>query len=334
MAAGNENAGAGQKTAGPTPSLSRSSSRKAEKSPHRRNPMAEIDENSLRNNNSSNANPQKKSTEVAVAKPTERAKEKKAEIAEETMVAASETRAPSSKTTATRTATENLNPRASSRSRRPSRDFDQSPNLSATQVLDDIQNYHHASGTPPPSFSLPACVSKARSIVEAVADLNSSSSESRACERSNDKGSVNAPAGRHDDDVDLVEPSVHRYVSVRDIRGRGETELQESAGSNSLSGNPWTPSCESTDRTWSTSRSSNNGDEVVDQDPGRHGARSPMNRPRQSKQRPAAQPEPSGRSRAAGSSGVNAHRGRSSAHRGSGSVASGRSVARGVSAGS
>jgi hypothetical protein len=51
-AAGNENAGGGgQKAAAHTPSLSRSSSRKAEQSPLRRSPMAEIDENSLRNNN-------------------------------------------------------------------------------------------------------------------------------------------------------------------------------------------------------------------------------------------------------------------------------------------
>jgi hypothetical protein len=33
---------------GPTPVLSRSSSRKNEQSPYRRNPMAELDENSLR----------------------------------------------------------------------------------------------------------------------------------------------------------------------------------------------------------------------------------------------------------------------------------------------
>lgn len=225
--------------------------------------------------------------------------------------------------------------RSGRRSRRASRDFDQNPGLYASHLLEDIQNYHtSATATPgtPPSFTLPACVSKAQSIVDAVADLNSSSSESRTCEpdRSvDDKASVNAAAGG--DDLDA--PSVHRYVSVRDIRGRGEMELQESAGSNSLSGNLWTPSCESTDRTWSGSRSSNNGDEVVEQVPSHHGgARSPVNRPRQSKQRAAAQLEPSGRSRA-GSSGVNAHRGRS-AHRGSGSVVSGRSGARGVSASS
>jgi hypothetical protein len=257
---------------------------------------------------------------AAARKTTERAKEQSSqkEKASETVAAASENRAPSSKTTtATRTVSivaENTHPRSGCRSRRASRDFDQNPNL---YLLEDIQNYHTSAAASPPSYTLPACVSKAQSIVDAVADLNSSSSGSRSCEPSrsaDDKGSVNvnaAAAGGGD------EPSVHRYVSVRDIRGRGETELQESAGSNSLSGNVWTPSCESTDRTWSTSRSSNHGDEVVEQ-------------PRHSKQRPAAQPEPTVRSRA-GSSGANAHRGRSG-HRGSGSgtVASGRSGVRGA----
>ena len=54
-ASGNENAGA----AGLTPVLSRSSSRKNEQSPYRRNPMAELDENSLRNNSNHSAKPQK-----------------------------------------------------------------------------------------------------------------------------------------------------------------------------------------------------------------------------------------------------------------------------------
>jgi hypothetical protein len=52
--AGNENAGA-QPTHGPV--MSRSSSRKAEQSPYRRNPMAELDENALANaTNHSNGN--------------------------------------------------------------------------------------------------------------------------------------------------------------------------------------------------------------------------------------------------------------------------------------
>jgi hypothetical protein len=85
---------------------------------------------------------------------------------------------------------------------------------------------------------------------------------------------------------------VHRYVSVRDIRGRGETELQEFAWSNRLSGNVWTPSYESTDRTWSSLGRASRGLLC---------SRSPV----------------FARVPAGGSSGANAHRGRS-AHRGSG----------------
>ncbi|KAF0931716.1 hypothetical protein E2562_005708 [Oryza meyeriana var. granulata] len=355
-AVGNENAGGGQMTAGQTPSLSRSSSRKAEQSPYRRSPMAEIDENSLRNNN---GNPHKKSSENALAAAPqkvmmERSKEKPKLVEETATVAASETRAPSSKTTATRTASvvaESLSKKITGpgcRSRRASRDFDQNPNSYATQLLEDIQSYHQQQNTSVaataatlPTFSLPACVSKACSILEAVADLNSSSeSQSRACEPdrdANDRGSVNAPPGGMDD---LAEPSVHkRYVSAaRDIRG--ETEPQESAGSNSVSGNPWTPSwepnsVESTDRTWSSSRSTNNGDEVVEQgSTSRGGALSPLNRSRQSSKQRTAQPEPSVRSRAGSSGGNsnNVHRGRSAHRSGGGGVASGRSGVRAVSA--
>jgi len=217
----------------------------------------------------------------------------------------------------------------SSRSRRASRDFDnQNSGSYTTQLLEDIQSYHQQSTSvavpATPSFSLPACVAKACSIVEAVADLNSSSSENRTYEyepglSADDKGSVNAPLGS-------VEPSAaHQPVQpVRDIRA--ETEPQESAGSNSVSGHPWTPSweptsVESTDRTWST------GDEVVEQS-GSHGGRgSPLNRPQQSKQRPS-RPETSGRGSRAGSGngGSTLHRGGRSAHRSSSSVASGRPV--------
>ena len=263
----------------------------------------------------------------------------KPEIAEDgaTIAAATETRAPSSKTSATRTASlvaaDSLSQRpvvgqpSSSRSRRASRDFDNQNSGSYTsQLLEDIQSYHQQSTSvavpATPSFSLPACVAKACSIVEAVADLNSSSSENRTYEyepglSADDKGSANAPLGS----------AARKPVQpVRDFLA--EAEPQESAGSNSVSGHPWTPSweptsAESTDRTWST------GDEVVEQ-PGSHGGRcSPMNRPQQSKQRPS-RPETSGRGSRAGSGngGSTLHRGRSS------SVASGRSGVRVVSAAS
>jgi len=159
----------------------------------------------------------------------------------------------------------------SSRSRRASRDFDNQNSGSYTsQLLEDIQSYHQQSTSvaavpATPSFSLPACVAKACSIVEAVADLNSSSSENRTYDyepglSADDKGSANA----------LLGSAARKPVQpVRDFRA--EAEPQESAGSNSVSGHPWTPSweptsAESTDRTWST------GDEVVEQS-GSHGAR-------------------------------------------------------------
>ncbi|KAF8768829.1 hypothetical protein HU200_007392 [Digitaria exilis] len=367
MVVGNENVVCGLVT-GPTPALSRSSSRKAEQSPYRRNPMAELDENSLRNNSNHNAKPQKKSIENAIAatpkkKNTERGKEstvapscrsgmeKKTEITTEedaTVVAASETRAPSSKS-ANRTASvvaESLSQRQPvCRSRRASRDFDQNPggSYTTTQLLEDIHSYHQQSTTSiavpattpaTPSFSLPACVAKACSIVEAVADLNSTSSENRTYEyepgfSADDKGSVNAGS---------VEPSAAATTARKHAQParefRAEAEPQESAGSNSVvSGQPWTPSweptsVESTERTWST------GDEVVEQS-GSYGARcSPMNnRARQSKQW-SSQMEPSGRSRVGSGNGNTLHRGRS-AHRGSSSsVASGRSGVRVVSAAS
>ncbi|WVZ80025.1 hypothetical protein U9M48_027542 [Paspalum notatum var. saurae] len=223
----------------------------------------------------------------------------KPEIAKDAAVAvaaSSETRAHLSKTTTTRTVSivaERLTQRpgaaqAGCGSQRASRDFDQNPGSYTTQLLEDIHNYHQQStisaapsATPAtPSFSLPAgrC-----SIVEAVADLNSSSSENRTYEyepghSADDKGSVNAPAGS--DDFVVPSAATARMPPVRDVRA--EAEPQESAGSNSVSGHPWTPSweptsVESSDRTWST------GDEVVEQSGGSHGGRcSPMNRPRQS----------------------------------------------------
>jgi hypothetical protein len=216
---------------------------------------------------------------------------------------------------------------AACRSRRSSRDFDQSSNSYASQILEDIQNYHeqHQTAAPAtPSFSLPACVSKACSIVEAVADLNSSSSDTRTYyyepgRSADDKGSANALSGADN-------PTARRHApAARDVRA-AETEPQESAGSNSVSGIPLTPSwepasVESTDRTWSA------GDEVVDQAGSHGGGPSPMNLSRQGRQ-------PSARSRAGSGNGSSRlHRGRS-AHRGSGSVANSRSGVRAVSAAS
>ncbi|KAF0893466.1 hypothetical protein E2562_025259 [Oryza meyeriana var. granulata] len=347
-AAGNENA-AVQPAHGP--SLSRSSSRKAEQSPYRRNPMAELDENTLANhhNNNNNGRPQKKPMDSGGALPqkvAERAKDQvaasrtakeKQEIVEEAV--ASDTKGNFGRMKATHSVSivaESVVNQKGRSSRRSSRDFDNNGNSYASLLLEDIQNYHQQStgpGAPAPAFSLPACVSKACSILEAVADLNSSSSENKSFEldqSANDKCSAN---GRYGDGKaaaggtvvvesevvvkdDLMEPSLHKYVSVRDIRG--ETEPQESAGSNSFAGNPWTPSWEptsvdSTDRTWTASQS-NNGDEVEQLS---SGAVSPLELSWQSKQKLPSSQEPSDRSRV-GSTG-NAQRGRS-AHRGGGAV--------------
>ncbi|CAD6260213.1 unnamed protein product [Miscanthus lutarioriparius] len=350
-ASGNENAGA-QSTQGP--SLSRSSSRKAEQSPFRRNPMVDLDENALGNNHHHNGKPLKKSADGAVAialpqKTAERAKDqipccqtaKEKEIVEEAV--ASDTKSAPARMNATHSVSivaENVtNPRPGSRSsRRSSRDFEHNGNTYASLLLEDIQNYHQqstsaATATEAPTFALPACVSKACSILEAVADLNSSSSENKSfeLERSvNDKESVNGGYGGKgagttlvvESEVgvkdDLMEPSMHKYVSVRDIRG--ETEPQESAGSNSFAGNAWTCSWEpnsvdSTDRTRTASQSYN-GDEVEQS--------------WQSKQKPSSSQEPSHRG---SSSNVQVQRVRG-AHRlsGSSSAIIGQSDVRGASA--
>ncbi|KAL6652339.1 hypothetical protein ACP70R_011264 [Stipagrostis hirtigluma subsp. patula] len=362
-AAGNENAGA-QPTHGP--SLSRSSSRKAEQSPYRRNPMAELDENTLCNN----GRLQKKSTESAVAAPqkaAERAKDQipsgrtakeKTQIVEEAV--ASDTKASSARMNATHSVSVSIvaestaNQRAgpgSRSSRRSSRDFDHNGNSYASLLLEDIQNYHQqntsagaGAAAAAPTFALPACVSKACSILEAVADLNSSSSENKSFEldRSsvNDKESVNGRYGGKaagtvvvESEVvvkdDLMEPSLHKYVSVRDIRR--ETEPQESAGSNSFAGNAWTCSWEpnsvsSTDRTRTVSHSqSKNGDEVEQPTDDTVTEQS-----WQSKQRPLSQ-EPSNRPRVGSTSNVQVQRGRGVHH---GGAVSGRSDVRTISANS
>jgi hypothetical protein len=267
--------------------------------------------------------PQRAAERPKDALPSYRASKEKTEIFEEAV--ASNTKAPSSKMNATHSVSIvdeiTANPRAgpgSRSSRRSSRDFDHNGNSYASLLLEDIQNYHQqntSATAAAPAFSLPACVSKACSILEAVADLNSTSSENKSFELDrpvNDKESVNGRyGGKEVVKDDLMEPSLHKYVSVRNIRG--ETEPQESAGSNSFTGNAWTCSWEptsvdSTDRSRSTSQSIN-GKEVEQR----------TEESWQSKQKLPSQ-EPSRR----GSTGnVQIQRGRV-AHHGNGSAVSGR----------
>ncbi|CAD5174811.1 unnamed protein product [Musa acuminata subsp. malaccensis] len=280
-------------------SLSRSSSRKAEQSPYRRSPMKEVNENILNrtNQNKSSENGaqvskgfQKNGAAKAVTNAVKSSNPVTDCVREQLMgcrgrdapAAEEETEKASAKV-------EVQNPRTITRtrsSRRSSRDLDHAlglnqeallnPNPYASLLLEDIQNQH-----PDAAFSVPACVSKAFSIVEAVADLNSGSSENRsyAGDRfSHNNGSLDGRHGRRglateqpfvETEIvakdDLLEPSLHRYVTMTDL-GVGDVEPQESAGSNSVVGQPWaspwepTNSVDSTDQCW-TSRS-NNGDEV------------------------------------------------------------------------
>ncbi|XP_008806680.2 eukaryotic translation initiation factor 4B3 [Phoenix dactylifera] len=320
-------------------SLSRNSSRKAERSPYRRNPMAELDENSLRGNQngSNNCKAQKiKEGEEGLRKPsqsqTQKASENIANLrkSEQRNGGAVEVKGTNVITNFVREQPMNrrakeqqmepeigegalqvkgaskdgeahltsngvessLNPRTITRtrsSRRSSRDFDHALDLNpdnhliptsyTSLLLEDIHNYHQKNT----AFSLPACVSKACSILEAVADLKSSCSENKSSDAdrsNNDDGSLDGRFGRRglvpkgpfvESEIvvkdDLMEPSLHKYVSVRDLGG-GEMEPQESAGSNSFIGQPWSSpwepnSGDSTDRYWTSQ--SINGDEVEQQ---------------------------------------------------------------------
>ncbi|KAJ0974434.1 hypothetical protein J5N97_016399 [Dioscorea zingiberensis] len=287
-------------------SLSRSSSRKAEQSPNRRNPMAEIDDNTLRREQPALRSKGVKSREgeEVVRKPIQaqtqrtggeisngiknsnnvftdcvrdqlmncRAKEQQPEIREESI---EEKGALKSIVeipilgTITRTRS----------SRRSSRDLDHNPISYASLLLEDIQNYHHQNNT---AISLPACVSKACSILEAVADLNSSFSDNKSYvdgdQHSNhDNGFARRGLLASEPFVeseivvkdDLMEPSLHKYVSVRELGG--EMEPQESAGSNSFIGqtwaSPWDPnSVDSKEQCWSTSRSTTNFKEAKEEE--------------------------------------------------------------------
>lgn len=174
-----------------------------------------------------------------------------------------------------------------SRSSRLSRDLDinpetlSNPNTSYTALLlEDIHNFHQKNTTPPPpaAFSLPPCVTKACSILEAVADLNSSTGSNlsttdlrRNPNLINDqlkKGKQELRDPILESEVvatdDLMQPSFHKYVTVRRGTADEDLEEQESSGSNSFAGSQqqwtssscWEPnSAESTDRWTSSSRS-------------------------------------------------------------------------------
>ncbi|CAH1437057.1 unnamed protein product [Lactuca virosa] len=194
--------------------LSRSNSRKAEHSPYRRNPLAEID------TNAAGSDQPKHQSSIA---------ETKFENLKNNQLV-------------TRT-----------RSSRLSRDLDINPETLlnsnppsyASLLLEDIQNFHQKNPTTttatattvattpqPPGFSLPACVSKACSILEAVADLNSANNSNERQFKKKD----NLVESEMVVDDDLTEPSLHKYVTVRRGAGDADADEQESSGSNSFAG--------------------------------------------------------------------------------------------------
>ncbi|WVY95166.1 hypothetical protein V8G54_034254 [Vigna mungo] len=268
------------------PSLSRSSSRKAEQSPYKRNPLSEIEPNSLAfphsaaNNNSSRVqNKPKKEFETEAIQRTNSSRtalDKGMTVNCKTkMQQDGDIKVQSSITdnvvvkTMVPPGLDNPKPHTLTRSRssRRSRDLDLNPEALlnppqsyASLLLEDIQNFHQKSTQP---VSLPACVTKACSILEAVADLNSNTSlnlygaEDRRsppafqCSRND----YNVPLSDNDygkrepdaddpvvesmlvfNDDDGMESSLHKYVTVNRGGSLGGVDMedQESSGSNSF----------------------------------------------------------------------------------------------------
>lgn len=176
---------------------------------------------------------------------------------------------------------DNLKPQILTRSRssRRSRDLDFNPEALlnpppqsyTSLLLEDIHNFHQKN-TPP--VSLPACVTKACAILEAVADLNSNTSSDfsqHAYQSSRNEynvlfGTTNDHGKRVPDtkdsiveyesfvNDDVMEPSLHNYMTVNRDGSLGgvDVEDQESSGSNSftqqqhyiqgISSSSWEPS--------------------------------------------------------------------------------------------
>ncbi|XP_073277347.1 uncharacterized protein At1g65710-like [Primulina huaijiensis] len=262
--------------------LSRSNSRKAEISPCRRNPLGEIDTNIIlqtpQPKQNADTNQGAAENKLRCSNPTNSNCKTKNETQVNVITCA----------------TEGLQPFHSvirSRSSRLSREIDVNPDALSNPVvtsytsllLEDIQNFHQKKD-PPVAFSLPPCVTKACSILEAVADLNSTTSSNFSSTFSKDgqRNPVAEQLGKSNEtnkpisggsplmesevvvDNNLMDPAFHKYVTV----GRGavdvdEFEEQESSGSNSFMGGQqnwispfsWEPnSVDSTDR-WASSRS-------------------------------------------------------------------------------
>ncbi|XP_027076269.1 uncharacterized protein At1g65710-like [Coffea arabica] len=319
-------------------SLSRSNSRKAEHSPYRRNPLSEIDTNVVTENMSlpgskapNSTNTQKPNSDyttnnkVAVQGAENKISSSKGiadhsatnlnlKNKEQQHLISEVAQAPQAITSNVAVNTvasgpECLKPQGVTRSRssRLSRDFDINPETLSNPspsytalLLEDIQNFHQKSSTP--AISLPPCLSKACSILEAVADLNSSTSSNLSSAFSEDKRRAptveqfnklydNASFGAHNpagmkgldtnapfvqSEVvvtdDLMQPTFHKYVTVSrgGTVGGEDMEEQESSGSNSFVGgqqywvspSSWEPNSADSTECWTSSRSNIRDDSV------------------------------------------------------------------------
>lgn len=149
-------------------------------------------------------------------------------------------------------------------------------------LLEDIQNFHQ---TNPASVSLPACVTKAHSIFQAVADLNSNTASGFSGVLLEDRRAQPQPSYQFSSncfkdppfvesevgvDDDLMEPSMHKYVTVKrgsdnTAPGAGDREELESSGSNSFMGssgtmqNQWEPGSADSNDCWTSNSASQAG---------------------------------------------------------------------------
>ncbi|XP_076894534.1 uncharacterized protein At1g65710-like [Bidens hawaiensis] len=248
--------------------LSRSNSRKAEQSPYRRNPLGEIDTNTGSEQPGSKVN-KNNNVKNSIAK--------EAQIVDEIKPAVENRKHNQlvSKTRSSRLSRDlDINPEALLG---PNPNPNPNPTSYASLLLEDIQNFHQknqttlaATAAAPPAFSLPACVSKACSIMEAVADLNSATG-------TNQFKKENVMESEKAVNDDLIEPSLHKYVT--DKRG-GDADNEEheieSSGSNSFAGSQqlsgwmsssWEPNSGDSTNCWTSNSRSNGRDEVQGQKP-------------------------------------------------------------------
>ncbi|XP_058744737.1 uncharacterized protein At1g65710 [Vicia villosa] len=245
------------------PSLSRSNSaRKTEVSPFRRNPLSEVDPNSLaypqsnaNNGGSKVQNKHKKEIEVeTIQKPkaetrdnTRNRTSSRGTLEKGVITHTKEQQEDEIKVISDNAIVKNVvMPTGITRSRssRRSRDFDNinpetltnpPPSSYTSLLLEDIHNFHQKTITQP-SVSLPACLNKACSILEAVADLNSTTSSTFSRSEYN---AVPESSFVEESEVvvsdDVMEPSLHKYVTVKRGGSFSLCEDQESSGSNSFS---------------------------------------------------------------------------------------------------